>query len=149
MDGLALIEQATEAGLKLTVVDGRLTIKGPRRLEGLANVIISNKDSVIGHLIDTSPTSIDLGPALCSTVGVTETPTSPAIEPGFADKVSARRRIGKAGQPALSSQPTSETLADPTIICPRCMVRPVLRELREMTGGLCYPCWITGTEAKP
>ena len=29
MDGLALITQATDAGLKLAVVDGKLTIRGP------------------------------------------------------------------------------------------------------------------------
>jgi hypothetical protein len=37
MDSLALIEEARAAGLKLSVIGGKLVVNGPRRLSHLLN----------------------------------------------------------------------------------------------------------------
>jgi hypothetical protein len=52
------------------------------------------------------------------------------------------RLIGRGFPPIHSRTPPSEHLAAPTIICPKCQSRPVLNELRAMTNGSCYPCWM-------
>jgi hypothetical protein len=47
-------------------------------------------------------------------------------------------------QPRPIGSPPDSILADPIILCPQCSCRPVLRELRKLTGGLCYSCWERG-----
>lgn len=141
MDAIALIEQARDAGLKLSAIDGRLVLKGPRRLSSLVSLIAENKDAVLAAL---SATAAALPPP-CSqhstTVGVTETPVNREESKGFADSVLANRKEGKVRQALVSPTPSSEVLADPVVLCPLCNSRRVLAELRRITGGLCYPCW--------
>jgi len=57
MDGLALVEQAQTAGLKLSVINGKLVMKGPRRLEPLAKLLTDNKEVVIAVLLGSRPPS--------------------------------------------------------------------------------------------
>ena len=141
MDGLALIEQAHAVGLKLSVVAGKLVMKGPRRLEPLVKLITDNKDSILAVLAGAGKELPDAQPNDISTVGVTETPPNTAKEPGFADSVLAKRKPGQARRLTREPQVPAEIIADPVVLCPRCHRIPVLRELREMTGGLCYACW--------
>ena len=47
-------------------------------------------------------------------------------------------------RPQPSPIPPPEIWADPVALCPRCSSRRVLKELWEMTAGLCYQCWEEG-----
>jgi hypothetical protein len=58
-----------------------------------------------------------------------------------AQTVPVRRLIENGFTPRYTNSPPESIRAMPTVVCPRCTARPVLRELREMTGGHCYPCW--------
>ncbi len=136
MDGLALITQARSAGLSLSVIAGKLVIKGPPRLDSLAKLVMANKAAVVAALSPSSP-----GPAVAAGVGVTETQPSPLNHRGFADSVVAKRQDGKDRRPLVSPTIPPEILADPIVLCPRCASRRVLSELRTVTGGICYPCW--------
>jgi len=148
MDGLALIEQAREMGLKLSVMNGQLVMKGPKRLSSLVSLIAKNKDVVLTALT-VSPTDLPNHSQLSPSVGVTETPPIQEKPEGFADSVLTKRR--KATVPILPwpAEPPAEILATPIVLCPQCSSRPVLRELRAMTGGLCYQCWETGQGGRP
>jgi hypothetical protein len=56
----------------------------------------------------------------------------------------ARKRrplIGCGFPPIPPTIPPAAILATPKVICPGCRVRPVLPELRAMTGGRCWDCW--------
>src|SRR6478609_8681184 len=50
MDGVALIEQARDAGLALWLEGGSLKMKGQKRLSSLARLISQNKEEVVGAL---------------------------------------------------------------------------------------------------
>jgi hypothetical protein len=138
MDGVALIEEAQKVGLNLAVVAGKLVVKGPRRLESLAKLIIVHKDAVITALqrSDLSPSRQGMGHS--HGVGVTETSVKPENSAGFADSGRSRRR---SKVPVKSLPPPLEIVADPIVLCPRCSTKRVLPELRTLTGDLCYPCW--------
>ena len=58
----------------------------------------------------------------------------------------ARRLIGNDVPPIKPTVPGPRILATPKVICPCCGKVPVLPELRGMTGGRCYPCWIAAKE---
>jgi len=141
MDGLALIEQAQEAGLKLSAVGGQLVMKGPKRLSPLVALISQNKDSVLAALTTSSPAPPQIDSQLSTSVGVTETPSSRQESGGFADSILANRRKATVSPLSWPTQPPVEILADPIIFCPRCTTGRVLRELRTMTGGVCWQCW--------
>lgn len=52
-----------------------------------------------------------------------------------------RRLVGNGFSRCPPSTVPEAILAAPIVLCPRCHSRPVLAELRKLTGGLCYPCW--------
>ena len=131
MDGLALIEQAQAAGLKLALVNGLLVMKGSRKLAGLVSLITNNKEAVVLAL---SPPAAAPKSISEQSVGVPVTETPEIIEQriGFADSTSQK--------PTPPTVPVS-IIADPIIPCRRGCDGRVLRELRVMTGGLCWRCW--------
>ena len=150
MDGLALIEQAQEAGLRLSAISGQLVMKGPRRLAPLVSLIAQNKNAVLAALTVTPATQpLPPIPQHSTSVGVTETPSTSEDSGGFADSVMANRRKSNGRQPSWPVQPPAEILADATIRCPRCTSGRVLRELRSMTGGVCWKCWLIEQQAEP
>jgi hypothetical protein len=55
MDGIELLLRATQAGLTVQVVDGRLKIKGPKTEDSLANLLIANKTEVMAALAAAAP----------------------------------------------------------------------------------------------
>lgn len=144
MDAIALVEQARDAGLKLSAIDGRLVLKGPRRLSSLVVLIAQNKAFVLAAL--TAPQEIQS--QLSTGVGITETPVTPEKEQGFADSATTSRQAGRRRQPVVSPTPPPEIIADPVILCPRCKSGRVLAELRKLTGGTCYQCWEATNERK-
>jgi hypothetical protein len=165
MDVRALIEQARDAGLKLSVAQGKLIVKGPRRLSPLVKMISECKDAVIAAI-----SLPDFKPAVVAcqntyTVGVTETPITTEKQIGFADKDGTadgrgdqsatigsrihRSLIGCGFTHCPTTIPPDSIRAAPVVLCPRCTNRPVLRELRHMTGGLCWACWEAGQRPPP
>jgi hypothetical protein len=54
----------------------------------------------------------------------------------------ARRLIGNGYPPIPPTIPDSRIVATPKVICPCCQSGVVLPELRRMTGGRCYECWL-------
>ena len=141
MDVLTLLNEAKSAGLRLSVNSGKLVIKGPRRLDSLANHILAHKDAVIAAMAfpQLGATTSKLSNSV--SVGVTETLTNHANSVGFADSTCSKRQARLPKPPLVSPTPPQEILADPIVLCPKCHSRRVLLELRTMTGGLCYPCW--------
>jgi hypothetical protein len=57
MDAVALIEQAKELGLDLTVVDGFLKVKGPRNASSFISLLRRHRDDVIGVLSAATPSA--------------------------------------------------------------------------------------------
>jgi TubC N-terminal docking domain len=55
------------------------------------------------------------------------------------------RLIGYGFPPCPTTIPPDSIRATPLAVCPRCSSRPVLPELRAMTGGLCWTCWTTNS----
>jgi TubC N-terminal docking domain len=55
--------------------------------------------------------------------------------------MSGRRLIGCGFAPIAPTIPPDAILATPPVTCPACRKRPVLPELRELTGGQCWDCW--------
>ena len=47
MDGMSLLREARTAGLTVTAEEDRLTIRGPRRAERLAKLLIQHKTDVL------------------------------------------------------------------------------------------------------
>jgi hypothetical protein len=170
MEVLKLIRDARDAGLDLWVEDGVLRARGGKRHESLAKMIAAQKTEIIAVL--TTPQPGD-GPCdfndLCSGDG-TETSASPgdskASSPAYQPRRGedpwpsrkdepvrwgngpTRRLVGNGFPPHPPSTVSNAILADPTVLCPRCRSRPVLAELRELTGSLCYPCWEAGLEVR-
>jgi hypothetical protein len=145
MDPLALIEHATEAGLDLSLVDGELRVRGPRRLASLVKLIGDNKQAVVATLSGVDSIQAELSRAHPPTVGVTETPANAENRIGFADTGVSRSvqhtgLIGRGFPPHASPVPPEAIRATKPELCPRCAQRPVLRELRTITGGLCWTC---------
>ena len=150
MDGLALLEQAKEVGLKVVVEDGHLRIKGPRRYAPLSRLLIENKVAVIEAIelvlaadLGTKKQPLDDGTG-------TEThgkPTSggvlgPSTSSTHRTEGATRHRLidnGFAARPVAAVPAT--ILATPKSVCPVCGVARVLPELRTMTEGRCYSCW--------
>ena len=147
MDGLALIEQAREVGLKLSVMNGQLVMKGPKRLSSLVSLIAKNKAAVVKALT-VSPTDPAQHSELSPSVGVTETPPIQEKPEGFADSVLTKRRKSTTPQIPRPTQPPTEILADPIIRCRRCTSGRVLPELRTMTGEVCWSCWAAARHAE-
>jgi len=56
--------------------------------------------------------------------------------------VPRRRIVGCGFPPWLSPPPDPRIIAAPVPICPRCWSDRVLPELRTMTGGICWDCWV-------
>jgi hypothetical protein len=52
-----------------------------------------------------------------------------------------RRLSGNGFAPIPPTKPPDSILATPPVVCASCGMRPVLRELREMTGGRCWDCF--------
>src|SRR5690348_9712288 len=50
MDGLTLLRRASEAGLAVTAEGDRLVIRGPKRAEPVARLLIEHKPSVLAAL---------------------------------------------------------------------------------------------------
>jgi hypothetical protein len=50
MDGLTLLRQARDAGLAVTAAGGRLVIRGPRRAEPVALMLLAHKPEVLTAL---------------------------------------------------------------------------------------------------
>jgi hypothetical protein len=53
MDGLSLLRQAEEAGLAVALDGGRLVIRGPKRAEPVARLLIEHKSDVLAVLVRT------------------------------------------------------------------------------------------------
>jgi hypothetical protein len=51
MDGLSLLRQAEEAGLAVALDGGRLVIRGPKRAEPVARLLIEHKPDVLAVLV--------------------------------------------------------------------------------------------------
>jgi len=158
MDGVALLGRAHEAGLRVTVDNGCLKIRGPRKSAAVSQLLISHKAAVIAALELNSSVEMgrdlqqhDCGPG-------TETPeiralsrvSEPGIQPehrfeggrrGVASPIRPHRLLGNNYPPRASDQPPAAILATPLEICPRCDLGRVLPELRQMTGGTCWSCW--------
>jgi hypothetical protein len=64
------------------------------------------------------------------------------------NELGRRGLIGNCFPPHPTAIPPDTICATPLAVCPRCSIRPVLRELREMTGGLCYRCWAADEGAR-
>jgi hypothetical protein len=158
MDGVALLSQAREAGLKVAVENGSLKIRGPRKSAAVSHLLIANKTAVISALQTAYSANLghDLGPFDTGTG--TETPEIQASErvsgpanplshsfgggQATPDRTGKRHRLTDNGFPArISEQPPAAIIATPVEICPRCNRGRVQRELRVMTGGKCWSCW--------
>jgi hypothetical protein len=150
MDGLALLEQAKEGGLKVAVEDGQLRIKGPRKYAPLSRLLIENKAEVIAAFelvlaadLGTKTQPLDdgtgtetpgkptsggvLGPSTSLTQSTEGAPRHRLIDNGFAARPVAAVPV------AIQAAPKS--------VCRVCGFARVLPELRTMTGGRCYSCW--------
>jgi hypothetical protein len=158
MDGVALLNRAREAGLKVVAENGNLRIRGPSKSAAVSDLLIANKAAVISALETASSANLghDLRPFDSGTG--TETPEiqaservlGPAKPPShtygggqsMVDRAAKRHRlIGNGFPPRISPQPPAAILATPAEICPLCGRRPILRELRGLTVGQCWTCW--------
>jgi len=67
----------------------------------------------------------------------------PTLEPAAGRQGVSTRRLCGNGFPAIPIKiPPPEILTTALVLCRQCNQRPVLRELRELTGGRCYECAI-------
>lgn len=72
MDGLNLIEQARDAGLEIRRDGGRLTIRGPKKAEETAKLVLANKSVVIEDFCAECGKFVDrAGPNWCALNGET------------------------------------------------------------------------------
>ena len=165
MDGVALLNQACEAGLKVVVENGCLKIRGPRSSAAVSQLLIGNKAAVIAALEMASPADLRRDFHQVSSGTGTKTPeiqtsnqvSEPANPPSHSfggddstvDRIAKRHRlIGNDYVPRLTGQPPAAILATPAEICPECKRGRVLRELRVITGGQCWSCWEAGQKAR-
>jgi len=173
MDALALLEKAGEAGLVLRLDGGQLHVRGAKHHAALVREIAKYKKEIVSELIAQQPKSHsipgppDAGPG-------TETPITPAgnevlgplghnSRPSCDDTSScgraseplvwglgpSRKVVGTMFPAKPSLRPPKLIRADPVVLCSQCDTRPVLRELRRMTGGRCYDCWAVEQGARP
>jgi len=165
MDGLVLLNQAREAGLKVVVENGCLRIRGPRKFAALSQQLISNKAAVIAALelngtahlthdlqqLNTGPGTETREIRASEQVSGPANPLSHSFGGGDSSVVRVAKRhrlIGNDYPPRLSEQPPAAILAMPAEICPRCNRRRILRELRGITDGKCWSCWEAVQNAK-
>lgn len=80
VDGVTLLRRASEAGLAVTAEGDRLVIRGPRRAEPVARLLIEHKPTVLAALV-TGKHSADL-------VGAVDRP--PVADPMWQAHYSAR-----------------------------------------------------------
>jgi len=145
MDGLSLLRQAHDAGLKVILLDGVLKIRGPRKHAALSRLLINRKAEIVAAFAQFEPSLSGPG---------TETPEIPAnnkvsVPPRAGQVPAAHRLIGNGFPPIPTTIPPDSICVMPLPVCPRCSSRPVLPELRSMTGGLCYSCWTAEARAQP
>src|SRR5262245_5563591 len=57
MDGLMLLHRARDAGLAVAAEDDRLVIRGPRRAESVARLLLEHKRQVMAALVPAKPAS--------------------------------------------------------------------------------------------
>src|SRR5436305_1221930 len=142
MDGIALVEQAREAGLELSFDGGRLCMKGPKRLSGLAQLITENKADVLAALSKPIASSFDNSSSGNGNESQKTQGHSEVSLPRRAEIRSHRSLVGRSfPRSARSPIPPESIRAAPVVVCPCCTSGPVLRELRHMAGGLCWTCW--------
>lgn len=150
MDGLALVEQARDAGLRLWLMGGTLKMKGPKRLGSLVELISQNKAAVVDALLATTESPPDADEKkTCDSAKTSEIPENvevsshgkPPEPPVAKPHRSVHRLIGNDFPSRITQQPPAAILATPAEICPRCNRGRVLPELRQITGGRCWPCW--------
>jgi hypothetical protein len=123
---MTLIQEARDAGLAIAAEGGELVIRGPRRLATLARQLIDQKADVLLALRSASAPRADSG------------------------RTATRCLIGNGFPPIPPTIPAASILATPAIPCPACGLRPVLPELRRLTDGRCYECWVAqGASAPP
>lgn len=73
MDGLALLDEARQAGLTVAVQGDRLIVRGPRRAELLAKRLLDRKVEIIAVLEVGRPDLDSVGGPGCSQCGATRT----------------------------------------------------------------------------
>jgi TubC N-terminal docking domain len=116
--------------------DGQLAIGGPRKAltTNLLERINAHKAELLAAL-----TSASQAPGTQSTA----VSTHPYDRPACWGRMGSTHRLCGNGFRAIQPKiPPLNILATPIIVCPRCKQRPVLRELRNLTGGRCYGCAI-------
>jgi hypothetical protein len=61
MDGLTLLQQARAAGLAVRAEGDRLCVRGPRRAEALARLLLDHKAQVLAALAPAAPVAVTPG----------------------------------------------------------------------------------------
>jgi len=145
MDGLSLLPQAQEVGLKVVPMDGVLKIRGPRKFADLSRQLIERKAEIVAAFVQFE--SLRIGPGTETQENLAIDKVSVPSRPAHVPTV-ARRLIGNGFPPHPTEIPPASILATQLAVCPRCSSRPVLPELREMTGGQRYSCWAAGEGAQ-
>jgi len=124
----ALLAEAAQFGLELWAENGAVRFRPRSAMSSeLAARLRANRDEVLCVL-------------QVPTIG-TEPIAGRAHEPVCWGNGPTRRLVGNGFESHLVAAVPDAILADPIVLCPQCRSRPVLAELRKLTGGLCYSCW--------
>lgn len=126
MEVLTLIGQARAAGLTVEVEGDTLIVSGPP---------------------DAAPLAQQLGQCKADVIAALRT-RSRKDDPVRWGSASSRRLIGVAYPARQPEQVPTAILASPLARCPSCGTGVVLPELRSITGGKCYGCWLEGKDAR-
>jgi len=114
--------------------DGQLAIGGPRKAltTNLLERIKAHKADLLTALTAASET-----PGTRRTMASTDSDDRGLR---WSRRGSSHRLCANAFWAIPITIPPPEIWASPLVLCPECHQRPVLRELRDMTGGQCYEC---------
>lgn len=124
MARLALLDEARAAGLEVVADGDELVVRGPRRLADLVKLVLASKAELLAILREA------------------EAPAAEPAEPSPTSAVRVRRLIGNGFPSIPTTIPPDSIVAKPRAVCKVCDQGTVLPELRELTGGSCYRCWM-------
>ena len=150
MTAAALLAEAAQFGITLWAENGAVRYRPKTAMPTeLAAKLRANRDDV---LLALEQASCQANLPIIASVPQVETNGTESVAGRAHDPVrwgggQCRRLVGNDFSPRPLSTVPDAILADAIVLCPQCRSCPVLAELREMTGGLCYPCWEAGARS--
>jgi hypothetical protein len=118
MDGLALIQEATKAGLTVSLEGSSLKVRGPKRLSELAGRLVQNKGAVIAALMEmTAAPAAQIDQP--SRVDADTRPEKPAKEPSSVGARGAESAVQEDCH-TLHIQPQHWVRREGRAYCPGC-----------------------------